>query len=197
MVNASETDRDEMPYWIGYYEGIIESTDQLFTALPDYTFDDSLWLTGSKLSVKLVECRNGHTLSDLVLLIPSLGIAFMGDLLYTERHPWLSDGDVRGWQNSLKTFYEDTIYHTYLPGHGRVTDKSSLKILYEYLRDVQNLCNAALTDSAQSALMNQPIPLAYRSWYYGRFYQPNLQYLISIAREKAHSRVEQEGPKRK
>src|SRR5688572_15292859 len=102
MVNASETDGGEIPYWIGYYEGIIESSDQLFTALPDYTFDDSLWIEGKNLSVKLVECRNGHTLSDAVLLIPSLGIAFMGDLLCTNRHPWISDGDVNGWKQSLR-----------------------------------------------------------------------------------------------
>jgi cyclase len=189
MVNASEVDRDEMPYWIGYYEGIIESSDQLFTATPDYTFDDSLWLTGSKLNVKLVECRNGHTASDAVLLIPSLGIAFMGDLLCTDRHPWLSDGDVQGWQNSLRLFYEDTLYHTYLPGHGKVSEKPALKTLYEYLQDVQQLCNAAQTDSAQAALFNQPIPLAYRSWYCGRFYQPNIQYLISIARARSHGKL--------
>ena len=188
MVNASQMDRDEMPYWIGYYEGIIESTDQLFMALPDYTFDDSLWLYGSKLNVKLVECRNGHTASDVVLLIPALGIAFMGDLLYTERHPWLSDGDVDGWRKSLRTFYEDRTYHTYLPGHGRVVGKGALKILYDYLGDVQKMCDAAVTDSAQSALMNKPIPWRYRGWYYGRFYQPNLQYLISIARARAQSR---------
>lgn len=188
MVNASGSERDELPYWIGYYEGIMESSDHLFTALPEYTFDDSLWINGTSLNIKLVECRNGHTVSDLVLLIPTLGIAFMGDLLYTDRHPWLSDGDATGWQNSLRIFYEDTVYHTYLPGHGRVTGKQSLKTLYEYLGDVQKLCNAAQTDSAQSVLVNQPIPAAYRGWYNGRFYQPNLQFLISVARERAQGR---------
>lgn len=192
MVNASETDRDEMPYWIGYYEGIIESSGQLFTALPDYTFDDSLWLEGKDLNVKLVERRNGHTVSDAVLLIPSLGIAFMGDLLCTDRHPWLSDGDVEGWKKSLKTFYEDTLYHTYLPGHGKVSGKSALKLLYDYLVDVQTLCNNAVTDSAQAVLMNQPIPYPYRSWYCGRFYQPNLQFLISTARERAQGALRRE-----
>lgn len=192
MVNASEVDRDELPYWIGYYEGILESSDQLFTALADYTFDDSLWITGSKLSVKLVECKNGHTVSDAVLLIPTLGIAFMGDLLCTERHPWLSDGDVQGWRNSLRIFYEDTLYNTYLPGHGKVSGKPALKTLYEYLGDVQQLCDAAQSDSAQSALMNQPIPAPYRGWFCGRFYQPNLQYLINIAKAKRQAKLRNE-----
>ena len=189
MVNASEIDRQEMPYWVGYYEGIMESSDFLFTALPDYTFDDSLWIEGKEVSVKLVEWRNGHTVSDAVLLIPSLGIAFMGDLLCTDRHPWLSDGDVDGWKSALKTFYEDKAYHTYLPGHGAVSGKESLKILYDYLVDVQKMCNGAVTDSAQAALMNEPIPLQYRSWLCGRFYQPNIQFLINSARHRSQGRA--------
>jgi glyoxylase-like metal-dependent hydrolase (beta-lactamase superfamily II) len=189
MVNANETERAEMPYWIGYYEGILESSDQLFTALADETFEDSLWIVGKDMSIKLVECRNGHTTSDVVMLLPDLGIVFMGDLLCTDRHPWLSDGDVDGWRNSLKLFYEDSKYQTYVPGHGKVSGKASLKILYDYLGDVQNLCNNAQTDSAQAELMNQPIPDAYKSWFCGRFYQPNLQFLISIAKAKKQAKV--------
>lgn len=189
MINATALERDELPYWIGYYEGLVESSTDLFMALPDQTFDDSMWIEGSKLSVKLVECKNGHTVSDAVLLIPSLGIAFMGDLLCTERHPWLSDGSVEGWQQSLKLFYEDTLYHTYLPGHGKVCEKPALRTLYEYLGDVQKLCDAAQTDSAQTALMSQPIPYPYNSWLCSRFYQPNLQYLIMQARSKSQGRL--------
>nr|MBA4167418.1 hypothetical protein [Chitinophagaceae bacterium] len=178
------TDREELPFWIGYYEGVIEASDETFMAVPDVLFDDSMWITGTKLSVKLVERRNGHTASDAVLLIPSLGIAFMGDLLCNGRHPWISDGDPKAWQESLKVFYEDSVYHTYLPGYGEVCGKDELKTLYDYLGDIQSMCNAAQTDSAQSALMNQPIPEQYRGWYCGRFYQPNLQYIIGVAKTR-------------
>ena len=184
-INSSATDREELPFWIGYYEGIIEASDQEFLAGPDITFDDSMWITGSKLSVKLVERKNGHTLSDAVLLIPSLGIAFMGDLLCNGRHPWISDGDPKAWRESLKLFYEDSAYNTYVPGYGEVAGKDQLKTLYDYLGDIQVMCDAAKTESSQSELMNKPIPVPYRGWYCGRFYQPNLQYLISMAKAKA------------
>jgi cyclase len=184
MANANETERAEMPYWIGYYEGILESADQLYTALADNTFDDSLWIEGSNMRVKLVEWKNGHTISDAVLLIPSLGIAFMGDLLCTNRHPWLSDGDLPGWARSLKTFYEDPIYHTYVPGHGKVSGKPALKTLYDYLNEMQDLCNRATSETEQAELMNQPIPDAYKNWFCGRFYQPNLQFLIALSKAK-------------
>lgn len=189
MANATSLEREELPYWIGYYEGLVESSNDLYTALPDQTFDDSLWIEGSKLNVKLVERKNGHTVSDVVLLIPTLGIAFMGDLLCNERHPWLSDGSVEGWRNSLKIFYEDTLYHTYLPGHGKVCEKPALKTLYEYLGDIQKLCEGVRTDAEQTALMNKPIPYPYNSWLCSRFYQPNLQYLIMQARSKTQGRA--------
>lgn len=192
MANANEAERAELPYWIGYYEGILESTDQLYTALADEVFDDSLWIEGDQMKVKLVERKNGHTISDVVLLIPSLGIAFMGDLLCTERHPWLSDGDVSSWRQSLKVFYEDTLYHTYLPGHGKVSGKPALKTLYDYLGEVQKMCYEAQTDSAIADLMNRPIPDAYKGWFCGRFYQPNLQYLISIAKAKRQAKIKGE-----
>ena len=189
MINATARERGELPYWIGYYEGLVETSNDLYIALADQTFDDSLWIEGSKLSVKLVECKNAHTVSDAVLLIPSLGIAFMGDIVCNERHPWLSDGSVEGWQQALKLFYEDTLYHTYLPGHGKVCEKPALKILYEYLGDVQKLCDAAQTDSAETALMSKPIPYPYSRWLCSRFYQPNLQYLIMQARTKSQGRL--------
>lgn len=189
MVNANEIERAELPYWIGYYEGILESSDQLFTALADEIFEDSLWIVGKDMNIKLVETRNGHTISDVVMLLPDLGIAFMGDLLCTNRHPWLSDGDVNGWRNSLKLFYEDTVYKTYVPGHGTVSSKKALKILYDYLGDVQTLCDQAQTDSAQEELMNSPIPDAYKGWFCGRFYQPNLQFLLSIAKAKKQASI--------
>ena len=184
-ISSNATDREELPFWIGYYEGIIEASDQEFLAEPDITFDDSMWIAGTKLTVKLVERRNGHTLSDAVLLIPSLGIAFMGDLLCNGRHPWISDGNPQAWRESLKFFYEDSVYNTYVPGYGEICGKDQLKTLYDYLGDIQSMCDSAKTEILQSELMNKPIPPAYRGWYCGRFYQPNLQYLISTAKAKA------------
>ena len=184
-VNATASANEELPFWIGYYEGMIESSADLVTAVPDIVFDDSLWIEGSKMSVKLVERKNGHTASDAVLLIPKLGIAFMGDLLCNGRHPWLSEGNTHSWRQSLKLFYEDAAYTKYLPGYGEVCGKEELKILYQYLGDLQTVCDAAKTDSAQNALMNEPMPTAYRSWFCARFYQPNLQYLINTWKTSA------------
>lgn len=180
MSVANATEREELPLWIGYYEGMVESSHELQITLPDLVFNDSLWLIGTQRSIKLVECKDGHTASDAILLIPDEGIAFMGDLLFVERHPWISDGKPSCWQQTLKTYYEDKNYTVYIPGHGPVSGKPALQELYRYLGDIQKLCNSVENDSIKHIVLQQPILQPYRGWYFGKFYEPNLEYLINI-----------------
>ncbi len=174
-------DRAEMPLWIGYYEGLLETIDDLELTLPDLTFNDSMTIIGSKLEVKLVEFKNCHTGSDLVMYIPSLRIAFMGDLLFVHRHPWLADGDPVNWQEQLTKVYADITVDTFVPGHGEVGNKNSVKELCEYLGNVQKLAYESTGDSARSASLMQSIPAPYREWYFARYYQSNMQFLLHTA----------------
>jgi glyoxylase-like metal-dependent hydrolase (beta-lactamase superfamily II) len=173
------TERDELAMWIGYYEGMTESLDDLKTVLPDITFNDTLWITGTTRSVKLEEFRNGHTSSDVVLYLPAEQIAFMGDLLFVKRHPWMSDGDPLNWQLILKKWYEDKDVKTFVPGHGPVGNKDDVKELQDYFGKMMELTAAANTDSLQSLLLMQPVPAPYQNWYFNRFYEPNMKFLIS------------------
>ncbi len=184
MSSATSIEKEELPLWIGYYEGMVESASDLKMTLPDIVFNDSLWILGWSRNIKLVERKSGHTPSDLVLLIPDAGIAFMGDLLFVDRHPWISDGDPESWKASLKLFYEDPLYETFVPGHGKVAGRESLKQLYDYFSAVQDLCNTAKTDSLQILLLQQPIPQPYQNWYFGKFYQANLQYILGARKEE-------------
>jgi cyclase len=172
-------DRDELPMWIGYYEGIIESMDDLKIILPELVFNDSLWLMGSARSVKLEEFKNGHTTSDIVLYLPAEQIAFMGDLLFVKRHPWLNDGDPVNWQLTLKKWHENPDVKTFVPGHGPVCGKEGVKDLQVYLSKMQDLATAANTDSLQSRLLMQPVPSPYHQWYFSRFYEPNMKFLFA------------------
>ena len=187
MSNASAQEREELPLWIGYYEGMVQSAHELRITLPDLVFNDSLWILGSKRSIKLVECKNGHTASDAILMIPEEGIVFMGDLLFTERHPWITDGKIENWQEILRKYYEDKSLTTYIPGHGPVSQKPALQELYRYFNDVRDICSKVDNDSVKVVVMQQPILQPYRHWYFGKFYQPNLEYLINIRfKEKDH-----------
>jgi len=187
MSVAGAQEREELPLWIGYYEGMVQSSHELRITLPDLVFNDSLWILGSKRSIKLVECKNGHTASDAILLIPDEGIAFMGDLLFTERHPWITDGKIESWQETLRKYYEDKSLVTYIPGHGPISKKSALQELFRYFGDIRDICNKVDNDSLKVIVMQQPILQPYRHWFFGKFYQPNLEYLINIRfKERDH-----------
>ena len=179
MSVAVAAEQEELTYWIGYYQGMVESAGRLQMTLPNITFQDSLWIRGRDRSVKLEERRNGHTASDAVLLIPDAGVIFMGDLLFAKRHPWLADGDPVGWQQSLQKYYEDTRYTTYIPGHGPVSGKETLKELYGYFDRLNALAKDAGSDSLQNIVLQSQIPEAFQHWGLKRFYHPNLQYLLN------------------
>ena len=185
LETATGKQKEELPLWIGYFEGMVINDPKVKTTLPNVTFNDSLWLYGTKLNVKLTECKNGHTGSDLVLQIPSLGIAFMGDLLFRERHPYLGDGTWSSWINHLETYYADPVFRTFLPGHGEVSSKAELKTMINYINDVHNLVQTKLGEGmADSVILKTPVPAAYKDWKFGQFFPDNLNYYIKILRMK-------------
>lgn len=177
--SASGLEKQELCLWIGYYEGMVESMDDLRLTLPDIIFEDSLWILGSERDVKLMEFRNCHTGSDVVLCIPSERIAFLGDLLFVQRHPWLPDGEPASWQTALKKLYEDHFIKTYVPGHGSVCEKAGVQELYNYLGVVQEMAANVVKDTSLSATHVPAMPAQYGNWFFGRFYQPNMQFLLN------------------
>jgi cyclase len=98
--------------------------DKLTICPPTETFADryEVKLPGDDL-VRFAYRGPAHCDGDLIMHIPGARIAFMGDLLFHGRFPWLGDSDLDGWI--------DTLSHTLtldleivVPGHGTpVTQK--------------------------------------------------------------------------
>jgi cyclase len=184
LKKAADADKKELVMWIGYYEGIQQSLPELKITLPDLTFSDSLWIHGSKRSIKLVECKKGHTESDVVMLLPKEGIAFMGDLFFVNRHPYLGDGDAASWQQHVQHFIEDTSIHKYVPGHGPVGGKAEMQLIKNYITDLQQLVKKGIEQHLpDSVIIQQPVPAPYKQWWYSRFYKPNLEFLCEQMRK--------------
>jgi glyoxylase-like metal-dependent hydrolase (beta-lactamase superfamily II) len=180
---ASEKEEDIM--WLNYYESIAQSLPKLKMILPDITFRDSMWIHGSERSVLLLECHNGHTPSDAVMILPGEGIAFMGDLLFVDRHPWFGDGDPDSLKKHLQRFYADTSLKQFVPGHGTVAGKESLLTLIKYTTDLQQLASDAIQEGeADSIFTRSPVLPAYKTWWFGRFYADNLQVVYDKAKAK-------------
>jgi len=183
--SATTGQRDEELMWVGYYEAITQSLPALKTILPHITFNDSLWIHGTKTNVLLLECRNGHTGSDIIMLLPKEGIAFMGDLLFVQRHPWLGDGDPDSWKHHLQNLYNDAVIKTFVPGHGPVAGREHVHTLIQYITDLEQLAHASFKKGEpDSVFIKTPVLPQYNTWWYGRFYPGNLSFLYS--REKGN-----------
>ena len=183
--SATANEKEEAVMWLGYYEGISQSLPILKTTLPDITFKDSLWIHGSKRSVLLIECKNCHTASDVVMILPQQGIAFMGDVLFVKRHPWFGDSDAESLKEHLEDFYADASLTQFVPGHGPVAGKEAVQTLVSYINDLQQLATEAVQkNEADSDFIRQDVPAQYKSWWFGRFYSDNLAAVYHDAKKK-------------
>lgn len=185
LQSASPEEKEEAAMWLGYFEAISQSLPKLKTVLPDVTFKDSMWIHGSKKSLLLLECKNGHTGSDVVMILPKEGIAFMGDLLFVQRHPWLSDGDADSWKRHLEHFSADTSLKQFVPGHGPIAGKEALHDMIYYIGDLQQMAVQAVhSREPDSIFIKRSVPPQYKTWWYGRFYPANLDFVYARARGK-------------
>ena len=183
--SASANKKEEAVMWLGYYEGIAQSLPILKTTLPDVTFKDSLWINGSRRSVLLLECKNCHTASDVVMILPQEGIAFMGDVLFVKRHPWFGDGNAESLKEHLESFYTNVSLRQFVPGHGPVAGKEALQTLIHYISDLQHLATEAVQrNEADSDFIKQDVMMPYKSWWFGRFYSDNLATVYQEAKKK-------------
>jgi glyoxylase-like metal-dependent hydrolase (beta-lactamase superfamily II) len=176
--SATGFHREELLMWLGYFEGMVQFNERIRLKFPDRTFSDSLWIRGTKRTVRLVEIRKGHTESDLVMFLPAERIMFTGDLLFNERHPWLGDGDPGHWAQQLETWISDTGVKQFIPGHGAPGDKEIVKRMLGYLRTMSAAASAIPSNSPDSVVVRTPIPPEYASWKFSRFFKPNLMYVF-------------------
>lgn len=181
---ATGSEKEENLMWLGYYEAIAQALPKIKITLPDITFKDSLWIYGSKSSVVLYEV-SGHTKSDVVMVLPKEKIAFMGDILFTERHPYLGEGNPDSLKNTLERFYNDATINTYVPGHGPVAGKEKLQTLIQYINRLEQMAATAAAQNLQDSVFEKTeMPNEYRQWGFGRFYTDNLSFLYDRAKKK-------------
>jgi cyclase len=177
--------KDELPLWIGYFEGMVSSAPLIKTTLPNMAFSDSLWIYGTSRNIKLLEFKNGHTASDVVLIIPDCGAVFMGDLLFVKRHPWLGDGISEKWIQHLQNISNDNELKLYLPGHGPVAGRAEMNTMILYLSSLRKLVHAELEQQRPDSLIQKSaMPAEFAGWKFQSFFAPNLGHLCKEMRAK-------------
>ncbi|MFN2151460.1 MAG: MBL fold metallo-hydrolase [Anaerolineales bacterium] len=138
--------------------------------LPDQTFDGQLVFHGPDRRVKVYSTGAGHTISDVVLVLPEEAIAFIGDLGFFQTHPYLGSSTPEKWIATLDGFAASEIT-TFVPGHGPLGTREDLLAVKEYILALQDLVTDVVTRGGSEAEASaQPVPKFSENWAgFGRF----------------------------
>ena len=73
-----------------------------------------------------------------VVYIPDAKTLFAGDVLFTNFHPNMRDGDIPGWENVLDGISAMDVT-AIIPGHGPLSTKKDLQDMKHYLMTCERL----------------------------------------------------------
>ncbi len=137
--------------------------------------ESSLWLGDREVQISVFDGHSGGT--DLVAYIPDADVLVAGDLLFTQRIPYLADGSIRVWKSNLEKIAFKYPNATILPGHGPVSDSKDLGILQGYLNYLENLGldwqSAGL--SQDEAIAQTVLPKRYADYLFQGLFPSNLE----------------------
>lgn len=97
------------------------------------------------MTFELIEGGNAHTRGDLMLSIPGERVLFAGDLFFTQRLPFVVDGNTREWLSALDRI-DRLGAATVVPGHGPASTHvgADLGTTREYLLFLRKHLGAAV-----------------------------------------------------
>jgi glyoxylase-like metal-dependent hydrolase (beta-lactamase superfamily II) len=102
-------------------------------ALPTVTFTDRMTIDLGGETVELIYVAPSHTEGSTLVYLPERKILFTGDVLFTDFHPFMGDGDVPGWVKTLD-FILALDVTTIIPGHGPISGKKDIAEMKEYIQ---------------------------------------------------------------
>lgn len=100
---------------------------------PQITFTQGYTLDLGNMPVQIVYSGvPSHSAGSVIVVVPERDVMFTGDILFTDFHPYLGEGDFAGWAFTLD-FIADMGISKIVPGHGPLSDKRDLEDMKEYL----------------------------------------------------------------
>lgn len=120
--------------------------------LPTISFSERMAIDLGGVTVELLRVAPSHTPGSLVVLVPERKLLFAGDILFTDFHPFLADGDLAGWDKSLEALMALDI-EGIVPGHGPLSGKKDLGEMRAYLRQFDGQARALAAGSGDAEVI--------------------------------------------
>jgi len=113
----------------GLTEKDMEGTAITYPAL---TFNDRMEVDLGDQTIHLIYTKPSHTAGSIIVYLPNKKVLFVGDILFTNFHPFMADGDIRGWVNVLDYILALDV-DKIIPGHGPISSKKDIQDMKKYL----------------------------------------------------------------
>lgn len=130
-------------------------------AVPTLSFSEKLFIDLGGLEVQLLRTAPSHTAGSLVVYLPKEKLLFSGDILFTDFHPFMADGDLNGWNATLDSLLTMDVVRI-VPGHGPLSGKKDLREMKEYLllfdKKARELAAAGMDADAIAAELKKVLP---------------------------------------
>lgn len=140
---------------------------------PNMTFEDKLCIYGLLENVTLRVVGKNHSPGDVICIDENKKVAFVGDLLFIDEHPYLGPGDPWNLKKELHTLANSDIEY-FIPGHGSVCQKDKVIEQIEYIDAIISLVEKNL-DRAEE-LKDYELPSKFHH-YRGPYFGWNIKFL--------------------
>lgn len=126
---------------------------------PNQTFADRFTFVLQRDTVELDYFGPAHSDGDIIVVLPRAKIAFLSDLLFYGRFPWLGDCDLNGWIAMLDRVLKMDLTIV-VPGHGAPATLKEVEWFRTLLVRVRDLVSEAIRKglSEDAAAMELALP---------------------------------------
>jgi len=100
--------------------------------VPSLTFNDTMEIDLGDRKVELIHAGPSHTSGSLFVYVLDSKTLFAGDILFTNYHPNLREGDMHGWVKALDRIATMDVA-AIIPGHGPISSQKDVQAMKEYL----------------------------------------------------------------
>ncbi|MBU1041741.1 MAG: MBL fold metallo-hydrolase [Proteobacteria bacterium] len=100
--------------------------------LPSLTFTERLTIRMGGETIELIHLTPSHTPGSTLVYLPRQKVLFAGDVLFTDFHPFMGEGDIPGWVKALD-FIEGMDVTAIIPGHGPLSAKKDVAEMRDYI----------------------------------------------------------------
>lgn len=102
------------------------------SAYPVLAYGDRMTIDIGGQHIELIHARQSHTSGDTLVYLPDRKILFAGDILFTNYHPYLGEGNIEEWAKELDDIKSMDV-EKIIPGHGPLSGKKDLEDMKEYI----------------------------------------------------------------